>query len=270
MGLAIDTILCDVNNPGATFAACAIVAGNTDSLTVRNFPQQNRAVIVDVVRRHATAGGVRIISPLMHDNVTGMTFYTSENPMLATLPNYFGQPVQPGDTLGVQATGGTTTHCSVALMLHYDNLTGASANLFSLGEIQNAIKSLKFATVAVTASGTPGLWADTLVTATENQLHATSFYAVLGYGVDTSLGVVAFKSQATGNLRVGGPGSTNFEDTSEYFALKSADWNIPYIPVFNGQDRGACYVSVADNVAGTTANVTLCLAELVGQQWSRT
>jgi hypothetical protein len=268
MGVAIDTVLCDVNNPGATFSACAVAAGNTDSLTVRNFPGMNKAVLVDIIRRHATAGAVRVTSPLMHDNVTGLTFYTSENPLLATLPNYFGQPVQPGDTLGVSATGASNAHCSVGLVLHYDNLTGAAANLWSLNEIQNSVKSLKYCTVAVTASGTVGLWADTLVTATENQLHATSFYAVMGYGSDTALGCIGFKSQATANLRVCGPGTTNFEDSSEYFANKSFDWNIPYIPVFNGQDRGACYVSVSDNAASTTANVTLCLAELVGQNWS--
>jgi hypothetical protein len=268
MGVAIDTVLCDVNNPGATFSALAVAAGNTDSLTVRNFPNVNKAVLVDIVRRHATSGAVRITSPLLHDNVTGLTYYTSENPALTTLPNYFGQPLQPGDTIGVSATGGTTAHCSVGLVVHYDNLTGAAANLWDLASIQNSIKSLKYMTVAVTAAGTVGLWADTLVTATENQLHATSFYAVLGYGTDTALGLIGFKSQATANLRICGPGSTNFEDTSEYFALKSSDWNIPYIPVFNGQDRGACYVSVADNAASTTANITLVLAELTGQNWS--
>jgi hypothetical protein len=44
---------------------------------------------------------------------------------------------------------------------------------------------------------------------------------------------------------------------------------VPYIPVFNGQDRGACYVSVADNAASTTANITLMCVELSGQNWVR-
>jgi hypothetical protein len=270
MGVAIDTILVDVNNPGATFTAATVVAGNADTLTIRNFPQQNSAKLVDVIRRHATAGGTRIISPLMHDNVTGLTWYSTENPSILAMPDYFGQPVQPGDVLSVQVTGGTAAHCSVGLVVHYDNLTGANANLWMLGDIRNSIKSLKPMTVAVTASGTIGQWSDTLITATESQLHASSYYAVLGYGTDAALGLVGFKSQSTGNFRICGPGSTNLEDTTDYFVQKGEAWGIPYIPVFSGQDRGACYVSVADNGASTTANITLVLAELVGQQWSRT
>ena len=269
MGLAIDTIAVDVNNPGATFTAATVPAGSNDSLTVRNYPAQNQAYMVDVIRRHNTSGAVRVLSPLLHDNVTGMTWYTSETPSLLEIPPFVGQRIEPGDTLTVQVTGDTTHHCSVYLVNYYQNLSGASANLYQLSDIQASIKNLKPMTVAVTASGTPGLWADTLITATENQLHATSFYAVMGFSTDTALGAVGFKSQATGNLRICGPGATTPEDTSFYYVNKANDWGMPYIPVFNGQDRGACYVSVADNAASTTANVTLILAELTGTNWTR-
>lgn len=270
MGLAIDTIAVDVNTPGASFTAATVVAGNNDSLTVRNYPQANQAYMVDVIRRHNTSGAVRVLSPLLHDNVTGMTWYTSETPSLQEIPPYVGQSIEPGDTLTVQVTGDTTHHCSVYLVNYYQNLSGASANLYQPSDIINNVKNLKPITVAVTASGTVGLWADTLITATENQLHATSFYAVMGYSTDTALGAVGFKSQATGNLRICGPGATTPEDTSYYFVNKSNWWNLPYIPVFNGQDRGACYVSVADNATSTTANVTLVLAELNGSNWVKT
>lgn len=269
MGLAIDTLAVDVNNPGAAFTAATVVAGNTDSLTVRNYPAANNAYIVDVIRRHNTSGAVRVLSPLLHDNVTGMTWYTSETPSLQEIPPWVDQRIQPGDTLGVQVTGDTTHHASVYLVNYYENLSGASANLYMPSDISGPMKNLKPITVAVTASGTVGLWADTLITATENQLHATSYYAVLGFTTDTALGAVGFKSQATGNLRICGPGATTPEDTSYYFMNKANWWQRPYIPVFSGQDRGACYVSVADNAASTTANVTLVLAELNGQNWTR-
>jgi hypothetical protein len=270
MGLAIDTIATDVNTPGASFTSTAVVATNNDSLTVRNYPQQSQAYLVDVIRRHNTSGAVRVLSPLLHDNVTGMTWYTSETPSLLEVPPFVGQRIEPGDQLSVQVTGDTTHHASVYLVNYYQNLSGASANLYQMADIQASIKNMKPMTVAVTASGTVGLWSDTLITATENQLHATSFYAVLGYTTDTALGVVGFKAQATGNLRICGPGATTPEDTSWYFVEKANDWNAPYIPVFNGQDRGACYVSVADNTASTTANITLILAELSGTNWVKT
>lgn len=264
MGLAVDTIACDVNTPGATFTALAVASGNSDSLTIRQFPTSNNAWLIEAARRHNTSGALRIISPLMHDNVTGMTWYTQETPSLFEMPDYVGQRIQPGDVLTVQGTGDTTHHCSAYLVNYYENLTGASANLFSWSDISSAIKNVKAFTVAVTASGTVGLWSDTLFTATENQLHATSYYAVLGLTSDTALGMMGVKGQFTANLRVCCPGATTPEDTSDYFVVKSTDISKPYIPIFNGQDRGACYVSVADNAASTTANITVLCAELNG------
>lgn len=264
MGLGVDTIAVNVNTPGATFTSAAVVAGNSDSLTVRQFPTSNNAWLIEAIRRHSTSGALRIISPLMHDNVTGMTWYTSETPSLFEMPDYVGQRIQPGDTLVVQLTGNTTSNASAYLVNYYENLTGASANLFSWADISASIKNVKAFTVAVTASGTVGLWSDTLFTTTENQLHATSYYAVLGLTSDTALGAMGVKGQFTANLRVCCPGATTPEDTSDYFVVKSNDISKPYIPVFNGQDRGACYVSVADSATSTTANITVICAELNG------
>ena len=268
MGLAIDCIASNIANPGASFTATT-TTNSGDSLTIRNYPPSAWAKIIEVIRRHNTSGAVRVLSPLLHDNVTGMTWYTSETPSLFEMPDYIGQAVEPGDTLVIQATGDTTHQAVIYTTIYYQDLTGASANFYQWGDISGAIKNIKPITVAVTASGTVGTWADTLITTTENQLHATSFYAVLGYSTDTALGAVGFKSQATANLRVVGPGSALPEDTSDYFVAKANDWGIPFIPVFNGQDRGAAYVTVGDNAASTTANITLILAELNGT-FSRT
>ena len=99
---------------------------NNDSLTVRNYPQASQAFMVDVIRRHNTSGAVRVLRPLLHDNVTGMTWYTSETPSLLEIPPFVGQRIEPGDTLTVQVTGDTTHHCSVYLVNYYSQLSGAS------------------------------------------------------------------------------------------------------------------------------------------------
>jgi len=268
MGLAIDTIASNANNPGASFTATAIT-NSGDSLTVRNFPVSNRAFIHSVIRRHNTAGAVRLISPLVHDNVTGLTWYTSETPSIHEMPPMAEQAVQPADSLTVQVTGDTTHQAVVYTGIWYENLTGAAANLYQWGDIQGAIKSIKPMTVAVTNSGTVATWTDTVITATENQLHASSYYAVLGLSVDTAIGAMGVKGAFTGNLRICAPGANTPEDTSFYFVNKANYHNRPFIPVFNGQDRGAVYVSTNDNAASSTTNVTLVLAELIGQQWSR-
>lgn len=268
MGLAIDTIASNVANPGATFTATT-VTNSGDSLTIRNFPSTNHAFIHSLIRRHNTSGAMRVISPLMHDNVTGLTYYTSETPSIHELPPMTEQAVQPGDLLTVQVTGDTTHQAVVYTGVYYENLTGGQANLFQWGDIQGSVKNIKPMTVAVTCSGTVATWVDTVITTTENQLHASSYYAVLGVSTDAALGAVGVKGAFTANLRVCAPGATTPEDTSFYFVNKSQYHNRPFIPVFNGQDRGAVYVTVSDNAASTTANVTLVLAELMGGNWSR-
>lgn len=263
MGLAIDSVLVEKNNPGAAFAAMAVVAGNNDSLTVRSFPETSNAYLEAIIRRHNTSGGIRITSPLMHDNVTGLTFFTQETPSILLQPPMSQQRVYRGDTLSVAITG-DTTHDSVAVLrFYYENLDGASARLYSWPDIAGNIKSLKGLEVDVTASGTVGLWSDTALNATDKQLHSDSQYAVLGYITDTALAAVGIKGQSTGNLRVVGPGTINPEDTSYYFVNESNYHGTPHIPVFNGIDQATVFCSVADNAASTTAKISLVLAELM-------
>lgn len=268
MGLAIDTICSYYNSPGAAFTN-TVITNSGDSLTIRNFPTSNHAFIHSVIRRHNTSGAVRLISPLVHDNVTGLTWYTSETPSIHEMPPMAEQAVQPADTLTISVTGDTTHYANVYTGIYYDNMTGASANLYQWGDISGAIKSVKPMTVAITNSGTIGTWVDTVITTTENQLHSTSYYAVLGLSTDTAIGAMGVKGAFTGNLRVTCPGASTPEDTSFYFVNKANYHGKPFIPVFNGQDRGAVYVTTGDNAASSTANITLVLAELMGQNWSR-
>jgi hypothetical protein len=206
---------------------------------------------------------------LVHDNVTGLTYYVNETPSIHEMPPMCEQAVEPADTLTIQVTGDTTHYANVYTGVYYSNLTGASSNLYQWGDIAGAVKNIKPMTVAVANSGTIGAWTDTVITTTENQLHATSYYAVLGVSTDTAVGVVGVKGAFTANLRICAPGATTPEDTSFYFVNKANYHQKPFIPVFSGQDRTAVYVSTSDNAASTTQNVTLILAELMGQNWSR-
>lgn len=262
MGLAVDTILVEKNTPGASFTNMAVVSGNNDSLTVRNFPDTSRAYLEAVIRRHNTSGGIRVTSPLLHDNVTGLTFFTSETPSIHMEGIRAKQQVYRGDALTVAITGDTTHDSVAALRIYYENLMGASASLYNWADIAGNIKNYKGLEVDVTASGTVGLWSDTAANTTDKQLHSDSMYAVLGYESDTALACVGVKGQATGNLRIAGPGTTNNEDTSNYFVDISDANGTPHIPTFMGIDAATFFVSVADNAASTTAKITLVLAEL--------
>jgi hypothetical protein len=88
---------------------------------------------------------------------------------------------------------------------------------------------------------------------------------VLGYQCSAAIDVVGFKGSATGNLRVCGPGASSTLDITEYFVAMSELNNTPYIPVFNSDDRTACYVSAFNHaaVAAGVDHVYLILAELI-------
>jgi hypothetical protein len=257
---AFDTIGSFVANPSSTWTATTNSPG--DTFGVRSFPASGSAQLIGFVRDGATKGGARVRSPRMHDNVTGINYQTSETPSTLLVPQYFTQNLYAQDTLIVEATGGTAEDEIVATMVYYSSLPGSDSRLHAAGDIVGNIKNIKSFATAVTASATIGTWSDTLITTTENQLHANVDYAVLGYVSDTSLAAVGIKGQETGNLRNCGPGTSISYDTSQWFLNLSSWFQAPMIPVFNSANRFSVYVSVLDKAASTTANVTLILAEM--------
>src|SRR5215472_4984726 len=256
MPLALDTIVTSAVNPGAGPASFT-TAVSGDSLTVRNFPQSATARLIQLYRRGATSGFFRVRSPLLHDNVRGIMFTSGETPSLFALPERTSQALQAQDTLIAEGSGGAAETDLGILTLYYSDLLGAAARLKMWGDIQGLVKSIKPITVAVTSSATIGAWVDTVVTTTEDLTHANTDYAVIGYITNVALGYVALKGSDLGNLRVGGPGSINVEDTSDYFVDQSVLHGIPFIPVINSANKNGIFVSVVDQAASTAATITL-------------
>ncbi len=260
MPLALDTVAARIANPGATFTAAAAVAG--DSLVVRNFAPTATCSLINLIRRGATSGAARVRSPLLHDNVRGIALTTGITPSTFGLPRELSQQLFAQDSLIVELTGGAAETDLAILVLLYSDLLGAAARLHTNGDIVPLLKNIKPVTVAVTNSATIGNWTDTVITTTEDLLHANRDYAVLGFVTDTAQAAIGIKGADTANLRVGGPGSTNVEDTASYFVDQGIYHNIPFIPVINSANKGSTFVSTCDSVASSTPNVTLILAEL--------
>lgn len=260
MGKAIDTIASTALNPGATVTATTIVTG--DSFTVRNFAPTAQAKLINLIRRGATSGIARVRSPLFHDNVRGVQVTTGETPSAYAVPAEIAQPVQAQDNLIVEVTGGAAETEVAVHQILYTDLLGAAARLAMPGDVVPLIKNIKPITVAITNSATIGAWTDTVITTTENLMHANADYAVLGYITDTALACVGVKGQETANLRVGGPGLTSTLVTSDYFYRQALFHNLPFIPVINANNRFSIFVSTNDSVASSTANITLICAEL--------
>jgi hypothetical protein len=259
MGLAVDTIAGSVTNQ-TTLTALTMASG--DSLAVRNFPQATaKAFLYRVGRQSVTAGQLRILSPLLHDNTKGLTYSLGETPSIATFPREAFQQLQPQDTLVIQTFGSGAEVTAAYAAIYYTDLPGAAARLFSWADIKPRIKTIKALEVDMTTVIASSGWTDTLITATEDTTHANTDYAVLGYITDTAMCAIGIKGIDTGNMRIAGPGSLNSIITADYFVENSLRDGVPFIPVINSANKGATNVSTFA-VAAVASKVTLNLAEL--------
>lgn len=267
MGLAIDTI-----GFAATTGAVAEVYANAaadagDSLTIRQFVPGSTARLEFVGLQPAAAGvtGVQVKSPALHDNVQGVEFQTSESPAVFLMPPQQGELLQPGDTLtaAVETSLAAATVIGGALGVYYANLSGIAASLKMRADIFPNIAHIK------TFPVTPGAvaantWDDTAIGTAAAQLKADRYYAVLGYIASDPYIALGVKGQATGNLRVCGPGSSTSIATDTYFVDQSDSHQTPHIPVFYANDRNSVYLSGLSAVAiAAPKAVTLVCAQMI-------
>jgi hypothetical protein len=259
MGLAIDTPAFVATNPGAS-AAATFATG--DSGTIRNFAGTDRALLVELFRQGATEGLVAVRSALLHDAVRGIQYTPSETPSAILVPRRLNQPLRPQDTLSAFLGGGAAEVDMGGMQVMYTNLPGVNARLHMWSDLEALIQYVKIVEVDFNTAATAGQWQDTVITTTENLLHANTDYAVLGYIVDVACCLFGVKGVDTGNLRVCGPGVLRSEVTSQYFAQLSDDTGLPTIPVINSANQGAIFASCAAVATGTAVKGQLILGQL--------
>lgn len=262
---AIDTIASYQGTVNSTLAAGVMATG--DSATIRNFPQPGRARLLAAMYDYVTTPLVwRVRSPLLYDNVRGIQFWPGlTQPAEILLPRAIQQSLQPQDALTFEfSTAASTGKALGALSVYYESLPGASARLHSWGDIGGLVKNIKPLVVTISSgANTAGQWLDTVLTTTENLLHANTDHAILGFTTDLGCAAVAFRGVDTANLRVGGPGNLNTGFTAEWFVEMSARTGLPCIPVFNSANAASSYVSIVSSAAtGAAMDVVLILAEL--------
>lgn len=260
MPKCFETVLFGAVNPGA--GAAGVVAPG-DPTVIRAFQQPAKAYLEQIIRMGATAGFVGVTSPMLHDPIRGIRITPLESPSVFSLPAEVSQSLISQDTLTVTISGGAAESDIAAISVYYTDLPGATARLYSWGDIGGNVKTIKPQAVAVVSSATPGQWVDTSMTTTENLLHANTDYAVLGYMSNAALGVIGIKGTDTSNFRAAGPGSTLELATTDYFVKMSNLTGRPHIPVFNSANAANTFVSVAASGVSVAATVELILAELV-------
>lgn len=264
MGRAVDTVLAFSTQAGAGAFPVALAAAAGDSLQVRGTKKDTQARLLSMITGSNAAGQkFRLISPLLHDNVTGLTFLPPDNPGLELIPAYEAVELNELDNLTVQGACGAATTITAGLVIAYDDIRGAAAELYTWADLRSDIKYIKAVEVSNSAIAV-GAWTDTVLTNTEDQMHADKSYAILGYECSAAVDIVGVKGVATGNLRYCGPGSAQSFPTSEYYIWQSERHNLPLIPVMQANDRKAFYISQANHaaVAGGSGEVIVIVAEL--------
>lgn len=245
---ALETIAASVTAPGAGGSAMAAVVG--DSLRIRD---SGKSWLLDMMTGFQGTGFCRVTSPLLHDNVVGITkrcpINTVSKPSLTlSIP----QPLTPQDTLTMFAAGSAVAGDVelAALQIYYEDLAGIDANLISPDDLRRRAVEIFVPriSVAMTAAGWSG---NTPITALDDQLKANDEYAWVGCGLTgTSAPTLALgmSSPDWGNVRIACPISANEYLMGEtYFIRLSEMHDAPLIPVFNASQKSNVIMNILNN-----------------------
>ena len=259
MPLAFEIIAGRIVN-AAAFAAATPIGGPT--FAVRDFPETAGARLEDVWGDQATQQIIRIRSPRMHDSSNGLRIAAPAGVTRALLPHETEEPMFPSDVLTVESAGTAAEVDLIGLMMYYRDLPGIQARLETWDAIKPRVAHILALEVDVAAPAVAGNYSAAVgIDSIANALKANTDYAILGYLASTQCGVVGFTGTDFGNLRVGGPGAAEPDDTREWFIRQSMLHGTPHIPVFNSNNKGNVLVDVA-KVALTATVITAILVEL--------
>ena len=260
MGKAMEVINGRITNQAAL---TAVTFATGDSGTVKAFNPATRAWLLEMWALEATAGVVRIRSPRLHDNVQNLRYTTitaTPQPLMGDVVN---QPLYPQDVLICEAQGGGAETDVLGFMNYYEDLPGTDARLFRWEELAPRVKNAVTIEVSTTTSATVGDYGGAVaINSLFDTLKANVDYAILGYVTNVNCASVGLRGPDTGNLRVGGPGTTQRLETRDWFRMMSL-WNdLPMIPVINAANKGATLVDCVHTSASTTIVVDFIAVEL--------
>ena len=261
---------------GGTFAD-TLSANTLDSLSVANF----------------NTGGARVLEMwgIDSDSVAEFQFiwsrpqsthdqshgYRVESPSIAAggaatnsafnmLGGYDVINLFKSDTVTVSVTSTASDDVLCSWVTEYDDLPGASAIFVSPGQVAALHQSKVGIFVGPTAGSTAGGYSATsrAFNADDDRLHANTWYALLGWTVQTQVTTISLIGPDWGGQRIGGPAGQPYLNSNSWFLDQSIKWNKPLIPCFNSNNKGNILVSVADSEASTQPKIDFNLTELTG------
>jgi hypothetical protein len=261
---------------GGTFAD-TLVANSGDSLAVANF-QDGQANLLEFWGNDSTSVmEVQMIytrPQSTHDQSHGLRVQNAS--LLAGsaakvgaqeyLPGKVGFQLYKSDTAVIQVTSTAADNCAVSYNILYDDLPGAAGVFISPGQadaLQNSIVGINVAAVTSATRGAYG--ASRAFNADDARLHANTWYAIVGYTLQTPIMTVSLIGPDWGGQRIGGPGDPLTFRTGSWFFDQSDRWGKPLVPCFNSNNVGNVLVALADVAASATPQLDFILYELTSQ-----
>lgn len=260
---ALELVTVKATAPGAAFAAMAPNSGN--SLTVRNARADSYVALLQVWADVQGAGTFRLRSPRLHDNNQGIRLDTVVGDVVPLLPWGIPEPLIPQDPLTAEIIGSAVAGDveSVGMLIYYDDLPGAEAQLRSYEEIAGRIRHI-VAVENTLALGTTGDYSgEEAINAEFDLLKANTEYALIGYFTDAEAACIRYRGADTGNYGLGGPGEPGLRHiTKDWFLLLSQAYGLPLIPCLNFSNRAGILIDGQQDENGTDVTVTSLFAEL--------
>jgi len=261
------------NTTGGTFAD-TLTANSNDSLSVANF-QDGQANLLEFWGNDSTSVmEVQMIytrPQSTHDQSHGLRVQNAS--LLAGtaakvgaqeyLPGKVGFQLYKSDTATIQVTSTAADNVMVSYNILYDDLPGAAGVFISPAQADALQNSIVGINVAAQTSGTRGAYGTSRAfNADDARLHANTWYAIVGYTLQTPICTVGLIGPDWGGQRIGGPGDPLTFRTGSWFFDQSDRWGKPLVPCFNSNNVGNVLVTLADVAASTTPGLDFILYEL--------
>lgn len=264
MGKAFEVVDTFRTAAGADAAPVATVAYAGDTLGVRNFPDPTRSWLSALWTVGATDGIARVRSPRLHDNVQGLRFRidggTGARDLFSEVER---QMLYAQDNLIAEVQAGAAETDGLSWLNYYEDLPGADARLATIDEISPRVVNLVNVEVALAAGAAIGARsASVALNGTFDLLVANTDYALLGYECDAVGQSIGIRGPDTGNLRIGGPATTERMETRDFFARLGKKLGVPTIPIINSANKAGTLIDNCQVIVGVAMNVTLIMAEL--------
>lgn len=257
MGKALELITGFVTAPGTT--QTALTMAGSDTLTVRNFVDPAKTLLLTNWADNQGVGQFMLRSPKFHDNVQGINIGVVVAEPQPLMPLGCPQKIFSQDTITALLSGSATagdieTGC---FLNYYEDLPGTDAKLVHWNDIKDKIESFMISTNTLSTGTAGGYSGQEAINAEVDNWKANRDYALLGYQTTLQCAAVRWQGSDTGNLGVGGPGHQNFKElTGWWFRRLSEAFDLPLIPVFNAANKSNILISCAQDENGADPLVT--------------